>query len=227
MSLQHSPSIVTNGLVFYVDAANQKSYSGSGNTWFDLSTSKNNGTLVNSPTYSSSNNGTIIFNGSNTYINVALVTSSANNVCLSAWFNSYNVNQAGQGIIHNGSDAAGTGYGFFINNESTTSGTIKILYSGVVWIETSFQTVSNTWYQGTMNILSDGSNQFYINGKLVFTGTSNVIHAPTLYTNIGRNDYAAARYFNGNISNAMIYNRVLSSSEIQQNFNALRGRYGI
>jgi hypothetical protein len=69
MSLQHSPRIVTDGLVLCLDAANRQSYPGSGTVWTDLAGS-NNGTLTNGPTFSSANGGSLVFDGSNDYINL-------------------------------------------------------------------------------------------------------------------------------------------------------------
>jgi hypothetical protein len=63
------PNIVTDGLVLYLDAANQKSYPGTGTTWNDLSGNGNNGTLVNGPTFNSDNNGSIVFDGVDDYVN--------------------------------------------------------------------------------------------------------------------------------------------------------------
>ena len=68
MGLSHSPKIVTNGLVLCLDAGNTKSYPGSGTAWNNLSSTSNNGTLTNGPTYDSTNGGSLIFDGTNDYI---------------------------------------------------------------------------------------------------------------------------------------------------------------
>jgi hypothetical protein len=72
MALSHSPQIVRDGLVLYLDAANIKSYAGSGTTWTDLTKEQNNGTLVNGPTF---DNGAIIFDGVNDKCNTNLLAS--------------------------------------------------------------------------------------------------------------------------------------------------------
>ena len=59
--------IVTDGLVFYVDAGNSNSYPGSGTTWSDLIGS-NDGALTNGPTFDSANGGSIVFDGTNDYV---------------------------------------------------------------------------------------------------------------------------------------------------------------
>lgn len=64
------PNIVTDGLVLYLDAANTKSYPGSGTTWNDLSGNGNNGTLINGYIFNSIGNGNLVFDGSNDYVNI-------------------------------------------------------------------------------------------------------------------------------------------------------------
>lgn len=68
MAFSFSPKIVTDGLVLYYDAANPSSYPGSGNVIYDLSRNRNNGTLINSPSYDTTNGGSLIFDGTNDYI---------------------------------------------------------------------------------------------------------------------------------------------------------------
>ena len=193
----------------------------------DLSGNRNFGTTANGPTYSSANGGSLVFDGTNDYVTTSLVTSLSNNVTISSWFRTFNASQAGQMVIYNGSDANGNGYGFAVNNESTTNGEILLLYGAIAWINTGFFAASNVIYNATMVIESDNSNKLYINGNLVHSGISRNINTPTNHTEIGRNDYPAARYFNGNIAQTQIYNRALSAAEIAQNYNSLRGRFGI
>ena len=71
MGLSHSPRIVTDGLVFCVDAGDKMSYPGAGTTWTDLSKNRNNGTLTNGPTFNSANGGSIVFDGTNDYANMS------------------------------------------------------------------------------------------------------------------------------------------------------------
>ena len=224
MATLYGPKIVTDGLILCLDAGNSKSYPGSGTTWTDLVGAKN-GTLNNGVSYSNKNKGYLIFDGSNDYVNTSLVTSATNSITISVWFRTLNINQAGQMIFYNGSDMGGNGYGISVNNEGTTDGKILFLYGAVAWIDTGFQTANDTWYNAVMVIESNRSNKLYINGSLVFTGSSYNINTPTSKTEIGRNDFPSLRYFNGNIAQACMYNRVLSSSEIVQNYDALKGRF--
>ena len=86
--LAHGPSIITQGLVLALDAADRNSYPGTGTAWTDLSGNGNNGTLTNGPTYNSANGGSIVFDGSNDYVNFSY-NSSLNigglNITLSSW----------------------------------------------------------------------------------------------------------------------------------------------
>ena len=68
MAFNFSPKIVTNGLVLALDAANTKSYPGSGTVWSDLTPNGNNGALTNGPTFNSANGGSIVFDGTNDYL---------------------------------------------------------------------------------------------------------------------------------------------------------------
>lgn len=70
MSYHNGPKIVSEGLVLYLDAANSKSYSGTGTTWTDLSGNSNNATLVNGPTYSSLNGGGIVLDATDDFISI-------------------------------------------------------------------------------------------------------------------------------------------------------------
>ena len=86
MGLIHSPRIVTDGLVLYLDAANNRSYPGTGTTWSDL-VGSNNGTLNNGPTFSGANGGSIVFDGSDDYINMGDILSAPSSLSIFSWVN--------------------------------------------------------------------------------------------------------------------------------------------
>lgn len=200
-------------------------------TCTDLTRSKNVGTLTGGVDYNFSNGGSMSFtSASSQYIGIGSPISTATaNISMGAWFKTNNRSQAGQMVFHNGSDLSGNGYGFAVNNESTTNGNIRMLYANIAWIDTGYTISSNIWYYGVMNIMSDGSNEFYINGNKVYTGISRTRYTPTLRADIARNDYSGtyARFFNGNISIVQFYNRSLTSTEVYNNFIANRGRFGV
>lgn len=108
MALNHSPKIVTNGLVLYLDAANQKSYPGSGTTWTDLSGNGNTGTLTNGPTFSANNNGGIVFDGANDYVSISNSSSlniTGRNITIEVIFKSNDLasSQHADGLLSKGS----------------------------------------------------------------------------------------------------------------------------
>ena len=86
MAFNYSPKISTDGLVLCLDAANTKSYSGSGTVWSDLSRGGNNGTLTNGPTFNSGNGGSIVFDGVNDYVDCGVSNISLPiNITLISW----------------------------------------------------------------------------------------------------------------------------------------------
>ena len=221
MSLSHSPRIVTTGLTLYLDAGNKKSYPGSGTTWTDLSGRSNNGTLENTPSYSSSNGGSLLFNGTTQRV----VCGNASNLqitvgTISAWFNADNGNAGYNGII-----AKQSAWGLFVASN------VLVAYDWGNGAERSTGiTVGNSsWNYAAMTFTettgTPSNNAIvYLNGRPVLTTTikhqNNAVQVMVGEANAGQ-------YFGGNIAQTSVYNRVLSAPEIIQNFNALRGRYGI
>ena len=97
MGTSYNPPIVTDGLVFCVDAANQRSYPKSGTTWSDLAGS-NDGAMSGGPTFDSNNGGSLIFDRSNDWVNLGTspedLVGQGSAATISAWFNSDNTNQS-------------------------------------------------------------------------------------------------------------------------------------
>lgn len=227
MSLKHGTSIVRNGLVLHLDAANTKSYPGTGSSWNDLSGNNNNATLVNGPTYKTDDSKYFTFDGVNdhaTIPNSSSLSSFTNKLTISIWF------KRKPGTIQrlvNKFDAAesatfkvtiGSGERLFFEiNDGTTRyilGNLFPAYSGD-WENFVFTyDGSNRYiYQNTNLIASDSfSNTMYNNSHPVTIGAT--ILSDVLYTNV-------------DICGCMIYNRALGITEIKQNFEATRGRYGI
>ena len=248
MAVQYNPGIITDGLVLCLDAANRKSYPGSGVTWSEISYRSNNGTLVNGPSFSSSNGGYIRCDGSNDYIEVLDSSSldfGANNFTIEYWFkklrntssysdiwgpNKWNLGSApGTNewllLIGNGGSGNGNNYAFYISSSNTVYGTGE-----------SSETLSiNVWYQ--LVAVRNGANmRTYVNGILKQNVNPSGMTTGTVVDNRGLNLRLADRTMitgnpggNTNVDSAIcrIYNRALSDAEILQNFNALRGRFGI
>lgn len=232
MSLFHSPQIATNGLVLYLDAANPKSYPGTGTTWFDLSTRAINGTLTNGPTYSPANGGSIVFDGTNDNIQLGnasnFIGASQSSITLNAWVTT-NVVGAYKKIFYTGTatqGAAGIAGVYFSlgpGADATYIGIITNVAEKGVVTSTSLSTIAWSNVCGTY----DGSNiRLYINGVLVGTTAQTGNIKNTGIARISGYDNNAETW-NGNIAQFSIYNRALSASEIAQNFNATRSRFGI
>jgi hypothetical protein len=221
MSLSHSPSIITQNLVLCLDAANSKSYPGSGTTWTDLSGNGNTGTLFNTPTYNTSNNGYIYFDGTDEY---ATVPSN------SGWAFS------GNGTIEQWVYVVGNSGGndrFWCVNNNTSSldaylngATYNVYFHGNA-VGTTTTIPQNAWVHFVVTYTSGTIKVYFNTIEQGLTGTTtgyNITNNGTLY--IGR--YITAPYeLNGRIASMKIYNRALTAAEIQQNFNALRSRFSI
>jgi hypothetical protein len=223
MGINYNPRTVTDGLVLALDAANRKSYPGSGTTWTDLSSRGNTGTLQGSPTYSSTNGGSLVFNGSSQYVNCGNATNLQITVgTISAWFNANNGNSGYNGII-----AKQNAWGLFVADNVLK--TYDWGAAGGAERNTGITVGNSTWNYAAMTFtetVGTPSNNaiVYLNGSPVLTTT--VKHSNhTVQVQIGEAN--AGQLFGGNIAQASIYNRALTAAEIQQNFNALRGRFSI
>ena len=208
-----SPKIVTNGLVLYLDAGQSTSYNG-GTTWTDLSGRGNNGTLVNGVGYNGSNGGSLSFDGVNDYVNCGNPSISVGKITVSAWVKISTLNIT-QHIVDSSSNSwhlavLGTNRPY-LWNDSTYHQSSQVL-------------LSNTWYMLTG--VQSSTSDIYVNGVLSQSISDNR-NVTTNNVNIGRWQSNGLRLFNGNIAQVSIYNRALTAEEIQQNFNALRGRFGI
>jgi hypothetical protein len=233
MAFAYSPKIVTDGLVFAVDAANIKSYPGSGTSWKDLSGDGNNGTLTNGPTFDSGNGGSIVFDGTNDYVQLSTTTLLRSSSSISAWINidDFTTQKTSTGRVfirrsglnfnsliafYNG------GYSF----ETTTNSNPHEIAGRTTGNVSSAAISAGSWFY--FSLVFD-SNIFYgyVNG--VQTGSGSLT-TDLLLDRIGDGSSFADNYpayMKGKISNLKIYNRALTSSEILQNYNALKSRFGL
>lgn len=216
---KYGPQIVTRGLVLCLDAASTKSYPGSGSTWYDLSGNGNNGTLVNTPTFSNGNRGSFSFDAASDEIQLPNNLGYVSKVSAFAWFkftanpfNSYHI------IFGSGELEISSYFGQYIRvGLYTTSGRFVSNHgSGLN---------DGNWHYGGFTF--DGSTKTaYIDGQSV--GTQAVTGNLT-YSFGGRKigSYSGGYGIYGNIANAVIYDYDLSTNDVRQNFNATRGRFGV
>lgn len=223
MSVNYNPKIVTDGLVLCLDAANAKSYPGTGTTWFDLSGNGNTGTLVNGVGYNSGNGGSLVFDGSNDFVSLIDNLGNPQQFAVAFWCypTALNVN-------------ANNNYRrIFIPGGASTNGDNSILIEQIGNISfripggstANFQATGfsgiNQWGYVTC-VYNQTHRQIYFNGSFVSqtaeAGATVDFGSPQI---CGPN----SQQFQGNIANFKIYNRALTPQEIQQNYNALKSRY--
>ena len=221
MSFNYSPKIVTNGLVLCLDAANTKSYVSGSTVWTDLSRSGNNGTLVNGPTFNSGNGGSIVFDGVNDFVSFSTITN--NTYTIDFWYK-MGGNDGSYGYFASSGDN-----GLAISEGGTLNGLIYgqfYYWNGVVLNNLGIIPSTTNWNHICALINTSINNiQIYGNGNQ--SSTTTVTSMSTSITNIGRYITSNLNFLKGNLASYKVYNRALSATEILQNYNATRARFGI
>ncbi len=230
MAFIHSPKLVTSGLVLCVDAANKLSYPGSGTSLYDMSGNSNNGTLTNGPTYSNMNGGNIVFDGVDDYINVSDNTSLDidGDKTLCCWVN-LGSNPGGTGIAGKASNAA---LGMALAYSWDSKG-----FQAIAWNSTNSPQLDK-------DLTRDINKWVYVVG--VQSSTTRLIYALDSLGTRSASGGGGTHTWNNNLSFTIgsvtggyyvpsntkiaavhVYNRALSATEVLQNFNANRTRFGL
>lgn len=246
MGIARGKKIVTDGLVLAVDAANNKSYPGSGTTWSDLSGNGNTGTLTNGPTFDSGNNGSIQFDGVDDYVSVnnnsSINTTSSFTIncffklnlletliypCLmvkDSTGSSFGTNQYGLWIWRGGLASRGVAFRAHIGGStrtvsswSSSGGIVNINATDLV---DKWSMLTGTYDGSSMRIYLDA----ILVGSISVSGVVGTVTDPLV---IGRNGANTNNYSNLDVSIAQVYNRGLTEQEILQNYNATKDRFGI
>ena len=229
------PEIITDGLTFALDAANTKSYPGSGTNVTNLSGNGNNGTLVNGPTHDSTYGGAFDLDGSNDYITTPITAPNWADVpfTIQLWTSDCTLNDS---VFVMGSNGVGDNFGFV----------------GGYWVSLNrifFYWRSASAINGPMYITVPHDRTAPNNICVTFTGVggtnaTTLINNTTIYFNgvsqaastgggaghpynsrllLGGGNYP----LNGKIHNTYYYNRALSAEEVLQNYNTTKGRFGL
>lgn len=226
MGVVYNSNIVTDGLVLCLDAANRRSYPGAGTIWTDLSGNGNNGTLTNGPTFSGANGGSIVFDGVDDFTSLSGTINLGSTFTILSWVKLSTL--AGGEYIVYGTDANGADNSLgFISNTVWLFATETADVNNFSLIGGSIAS-TNIWY--CIGCTINGSTaKIYLNGvELNSTTRAFTIGAWNSSGNsIGRRGSLAQRYFPGNIASVQAYNRVLSITEIAQNYNAQKARFGL
>lgn len=237
MALAHNPRIVTDGLVLCLDAANSKSYPGSGTTWSDLTKNNLNASLINAVDYETNYGGEMTFDATNDY---AVVSYNSSNFVNSSY--TWSVFVKGQHVPNSTHNMPDIGYG---SGSWPRMGFRELKGSGWQWISYSsagstsafgLTIIPNTtpanWVHLCVTIDYDNTlSKAYYNA--VVSDTKSIypdVSGNSSSLGIGRAGNTATAWneqFNGSIAAFSVYNRALTANEVAQNFAALRGRYGI
>jgi hypothetical protein len=227
MAAGYNPSIVSDGLVFFIDPANTRCYSGSGNTVNGL-ISGSSGTLVNGTGFSSLNNGSFLFDGTNDYINTNQysssvgLTSSDFSICL--WTKIVDNNQFNAFVSRTSSNVPAP----FDMYTHTADRKMRILLgNSLSWTTLNSNAQLPLDWTYLVFTLSSSLMSVYYNAALDNSGTLTATRIESANPIIIGSRDDNFTHMKGNISQVKIYNKALSQQEILQNFNATRFRYGI
>jgi hypothetical protein len=208
--------IVTTGLILYLDAATKASYPGSGTAWTDVTYNGNNGVLTNGPTYDAADGGSILFDGVDDFVsltNVNLSRASGQDFVWNVWIKTPAVLSGYKMIL---STNANYYYLSLFDNQ------IAFDVRGIPL--NRYGTLSpNTWYNITI-VRDTNVDYIYLNGSSIGTRSNNGGYSGTMA--IGRWAFNNTLYYNSNISVVSIYNAKLTATEVLQNFDTLKSRYG-
>ena len=224
-------SIVTDGLVLNLDATNRASYPGSGTTWTDTSFYRNNGTLTNGPTFlQERGRGSIVFDGVDDYVlgasNLNISGDPAFSICYWAiWDDSTFSSNYPSGVGSNSTGVVNQGL-----STTWSSGRIALDFWNNRFRANNALNVQTWYYVCFTKIpgLIGSTCKLYANAQEYVGAVENTNASPNITNSpfvVGRLD--ATRWFKGRISAVQIYNRALSAQEVQQNYNALKSRFGL
>jgi hypothetical protein len=250
MAFVRGANVVTNGLVMVLDAANPRSYVSGSTTWRDLSGNNSTASLVNNTGYIDPPIGGLVFNGSSSYCNYTASYTYLSSSAIEVVFNCNDAPFTSQplklisGYRHN------PGYSFPTIGAIYLEG--RVLKASVITTTQTYRTVAdtslinlNSYYYVVLNKnVETGVLDLYVNGSLKGTTTfdsASYAQWPGLGNYIGANQFdigkssntadsqgwGSGSYFSGSIHSIKLYNRVLSSTEVLQNYNATKARFGL
>lgn len=221
MSFSYSPKLVTDGLVLCLDAANIKSYPGSGTAWNDIGRSGAVGTFRNGPTFDSGNGGSIVLDGANDYIDLGTVPQMApgtRDFTIDFWINPTNWNSTYSPVF-----TTTVTYGFWIGKNATNF--VLRAYNVIDDLQTTTFPTANVWTNVVIRRSVSTANIYYNNTSIISgTVTTNYVEG---VSEISRDGAIGNNVFNGKISNFRYYSKALTSQEMTQNYNTIKSRYGL
>jgi hypothetical protein len=224
------PTSVSSGLVLYFDPSNTASYPGSGTTITDLSGNGMNGTMSNitftSPYFS--------YNGTNSQVAItdnALLEPGSGDWTMEVWVNQTN---SGNDVVLGKFDPGGTSSDVSYSIRTTNTSYYAQIGngSGAYVNSTTHVGTTNTWYQIVYVFTNVAANtlQTFVNGNSI----GSVNHSLASLLNTSANLYLGSynngeysQWFDGKIGITRLYNKALTSTEVLNNYNADKSKYGL
>lgn len=233
MAFRYSPRIVTDGLVFYLDAASTKSYPRSGTNILDLSGNDLTSVLENGTSFSNNNAGVITLAGDDDYINPPTndIFEFTGNFSYSIWVKFNSLSGSHQMLIDSSSNANfGYGYSMYMRESDEIIRCWAYAAGLGNLLDSTYTVETGTWYNFTFTYeLATKHQMLYWNGD--FNVENNHIAASgvsdSTYLNFGYGAVYSGLYLNGDVGPIMMYNKELSDTEVLQNYNAMKSRFGL
>ena len=231
------PNIVKDGLVLYLDAGSPNSYINgiSGTSWKDISGNSNNGTLTNGPTFNSANGGSIVFDGVDDRVSRTTNINTGQNFTINAWIYPTLLGTTRRAVAASSYNSTSLNGWLFSTAGFNTNNTFffSVGADNVYRVAVANTLILNQWvYISAVCQNGGGSINLYKNGIEPSYVTS--LQSPNTLTytypqfNVGFRDAGGTTDpYTGNIASVQLYNRALSATEILQNFNATKTRFGL
>ena len=221
MAFSRGPKIVTDGLVLALDAANPRSYPGSGTTWYDLSGNGYNGTLLNGTSFSNGNSGYLSFDGTNDRISFTQFTHTTA-WTISYWF--YHDGESDDMTIGEHS----TNPNRFYHRDTGTSYKLRVHNNDNISVQDmALGDIRNQWAHLAYSMDdSSGTIKGWVNGEQVLD-TSTGYSATFVVDSWGRVYPNDVYHWKGRVGPVLIYNRQITTPEYKQIYNATRSRFGL
>lgn len=221
-------NIVKEGLVLWLDAANPRSYPPpyTGTTWSDLSGNNYTGSLVNGASYVSTGNGSIAFDGSDDIVNLPNIPFNTNPWTISIWFSTNLLQSQNDALIAVAAVGAANNWQLSYDNPQT----LRFFYKGGTSADAfalNYNFTTGSYHNVCITKDSNDDIRAYSNGSQTATVNYASNYNFTQGIRLGLNRGGTA-YYTGRISIVQLYsNKALTSSEVLQNFNATRARFGV
>lgn len=233
MACSGGPDGISNGLVLALDAANKVSYPGSGTSWYDLSGNNKNATLTNGSIFNAANLGNIVFDGTNDYVNIGVgtgINQLPSDFTVSMWAKATAANSNWGNLIgdYYTNTVATTNEWQIMMNNSSANLSFYVVGPGYVISNISSGFGANTWINVVLTRIGSAVT-LYANNNVIATATNSTsLGTVTGNFNIGIDGNNASEPFSGNIASVLVYkNKGLTASEVLQNYNETKSRFGL